>query len=90
MSYLIYFGMALVAGGGLIFVSQTFAHEVSRRLEAMFDFIEYRLALRAQEERRSYRREARPVNVTPLFRANEVQRIAKGSTQPLSIARIAA
>lgn len=89
MNYLIYFGMALVAGGGLIFVSQTFAHEVSRRLEAMFDFIEYRLALSARE-RESYRREARPVNVTPLFRANEVQRIAKGSTQPLSIARIAA
>ncbi len=88
MSYLIYFGIVAAAGGGLMLVSTSFIYEISRGVEAVFDRVEYRLALRARE-RESFRREPQVVNVTP-FRASETQRIAKGSTQPLGVARIAA
>jgi len=90
MSYLIYLGIIVAAGGVLLLVSDTFAHGVSRGVEAMFDRVEYRLALRARE-REMLRREARVMNtsvsVTP-FRVVEGQR--KGSTQQLGVARIAA
>lgn len=95
MSYLIYFGIMIVAGGVLLLVSDTFAHSVSRGVEAVFDRIEYQLALRARE-RQMRRREALVMNTTAArvvvvatpFRMVEGQR--KGSTQPLGVARIAA
>jgi hypothetical protein len=91
MSYLIYFGIVVAAGGVLLLVSDTFAHGVSRGVEAMFDWVEYRLALSARE-RQMRRREARVVNATAVratqFRVVEGQR--KGSTQQLGVARIAA
>jgi hypothetical protein len=90
MSYLIYFGIVVAASGGLLMVSDTFAHGVSRGVEAAFDWVEYRLALSARE-RQVRRREARvistTVSATP-FRVVEGQR--KGSTQQLGVARIAA
>jgi hypothetical protein len=90
MSYLIYFGIVVAAGGALLLVSDAFAHGVSRGVEAAFDWVEYRLALRAREQQMR-RREARVMNttgsVTP-FRVVEGQR--KGSTQQLGVARIAA
>jgi hypothetical protein len=90
MSYLIYFGIVVAAGGALLLVSETFAQGVSRGLEAMFERIEYRLALRARE-RQMLRCEARvletSVMATP-FRVVEGQR--KGSTQQLGVARVAA
>jgi hypothetical protein len=91
MSYLIYFGLIVAAGGVLLLISDAFAHEVSRGVEAMFDRIEYRLALRARE-RQMLRREAQVsnanVSVTPFRVAVEGQR--KGSTQQLGVARVAA
>lgn len=90
MSYLIYFGIVMAACGGLLLASDAFAHGVSRGVEAMFDWVEYRLALRARE-RRMLRSEPQFVtatlSVTP-FRAVEGQR--KGSTQQLGVARVAA
>ncbi|HYP00267.1 MAG TPA: hypothetical protein VER76_08760 [Pyrinomonadaceae bacterium] len=103
MSYLIYFGMVVVAGCILTFVSNSFAYAMSRVVEAGFDFVEYRLALRARE-RQSLRldarmlagREAQVSNVTA-FRTGEATamvaaaaRVAKGSTQQLGVARVAA
>ena len=46
---------AAVAGGGVLLalVSDAFAYELSRAVEAVFDMIEYRLALR--EHRRGVR-----------------------------------
>jgi hypothetical protein len=91
MSYLIYFGIVVAACGVLLLVSEAFAHEVSRGIEAMFDRVEYRLALRARE-RQMFRREAlvtnAAVSVRPFRAALEGQR--KGSTQQLGVARIAA
>ena len=90
MSYLGYLGIVVAAGGALMFVSNTFAYEVSRGVEALFERVEYRLALRARE-RQMRRREVQVLNasvsVTP-FRVVEGQR--KGSTQQLGVARIAA
>jgi hypothetical protein len=90
MSYLIYFGIVVAAGGGLLVASEAFAQGVSRGVEAMFDWVEYRLALRARE-RQMLRRETQLMNatasVTP-FRVVEGQR--KGSTQQLGVARVAA
>jgi len=88
MSYLIYFGIGLAAGGVLMLASDAFVYEISRGVEAVFERVEYRLALRARE-RESFRREPRVVNMTP-FRASATRRPGKGSTQPLGIARIAA
>ena len=91
MSYLIYFGVVVAAGGVLVLVSDGFAHGVSRRVEAVFDWVEYRLALRAREQQMMRRREARVMNTTlgaTPFRVVEGQR--KGSTQQLGVARIAA
>lgn len=92
MSYLIYFGIVVAAGGVLLLASDAFAYEVSRGVEAMFDRVEYRLALRAREQQQMRRRETRVMNaatvhVTP-FRVVEGQR--KGSTQQLGVARVAA
>jgi hypothetical protein len=91
MSYLICFGIIVAAGGVLLLVSDAFAHEVSRGVEAMFDRVEYRLALRARE-RQMRRRDVQIMNATTVrvtpFRVVEGQR--KGSTQPLGVARIAA
>lgn len=103
MSYLIYFGIVVAAGCMLTFVSNGFAYAMSRMVEAGFDFVEYRLALRARE-RQSLRidaqalqgREAQASKVTP-FRTGEAAamvaaaaRRAKGSTQQLGVARVAA
>lgn len=90
MSYLIYFGIVVAASGALLLVSDSFAHGVSRGVEAAFDWVEYRLALSARE-RQMRRRETRVVNATvgaTPFRVVEGQR--KGSTQQLGVARIAA
>lgn len=90
MNYLICFGIMVAAGGVLLLVSEAFAQEVSRGIEALFDRVEYRLALRARE-RQMLRREAQVMNTTArstTFRAVEGQR--KGSTQQLGVARIAA
>ena len=52
MSYIIYIAIALLAGGTLLaLVSDAFAYEVSRVMEAALDRVEYRLALR--ERRRA-------------------------------------
>jgi hypothetical protein len=92
MSYLIYLGIVVAAGGGLLLVSDAFAHSVSRGVEAMFERVEYRLALSAREREQMRRRDvqvisATAVRVTPL-RVVEGQR--KGSTQQLGVARVAA
>jgi hypothetical protein len=93
MSYLIYFGIVVVAGCMLTFVSNGFAYAMSRMLEAGFDFVEYRLALRARE-RRIMRSDAQVLNVVTRFSAGETTaaaaRAVKGSTQQLGVARIAA
>jgi len=89
MSYLIYFGIVVAAGGALMCLSDAFRYEISRGVEAVFERVEHRLALRARE-RELYRRETQTANVTPFVRMSETQRVTKGSTQPLSIARIAA
>ena len=90
MSYLIYLGIVVAAGGVLLLVSDAFAHEVSRGVEALFERVDYRLALRARAQQMR-RRETRVMNttvsVTP-FRVVEGQR--KGSTQQLGVARVAA
>lgn len=45
--------IALAAGSVLLaLVSDAFAHEMSRLVEAAFDWIEYRLALRERSRRR--------------------------------------
>lgn len=96
MSYLIYFGIVVMAGCILTFVSNGFAYAMSRVVEAGFDFVEYRLALRARE-RQSLRREAQVLNAArfPTGEASAMvaaaaARVAKGSTQQLGVARIAA
>lgn len=90
MSYLVYLGIVVAACGVSMFVSNAFAYEVSRGVEALFERVEYRLALRARE-RQMLRRETQVsnagVSATP-FRVVEGQR--KGSTQQLGVARIAA
>jgi hypothetical protein len=91
MSYLIYFGIVVAASGVLLLVSDTFAHGVSRGVEAAFDWVEYRLALSARERQMMRQSEARVMNATvnaKPFRMVEGQR--KGSTQQLGVARIAA
>lgn len=94
MSYLIYFGIVLAACGVLLTVSDAFAHGVSRGVEALFERVEYRLALRAYE-RQVFRREARAMNANvsvasaTAFRA-VVEGQRKGSTQQLGVARVAA
>ena len=92
MSYLICFGIVVAACSVLMFISNAFAYEVSRGVEALFERVEYRLALRARE-RQMMRREplvsnATAVRVTTPLRVVEGQR--KGSTQQLGVARIAA
>jgi hypothetical protein len=92
MNYLICFGIVVVAGCVLTFVSSGFAYAVSRTLEAGFEFAEYRLALRAHE-RRSMRLDARQVaNAPTAFRAGEVVALPvnRRSTQQLGVARVAA
>ncbi len=100
MNYLIYFGIVVGVGYALTLGSNSFAYAVSRGLEAGFDFVEYRLALRARE-RRTMRQDARAaqvagmaaaaagVVVTP-FRTADMQAANKRSTQQLDIARVAA
>ena len=93
MTYLICFGIVVAAGCALTFMSSSFAYAMSRMVEAGFDFVEYRLALRARE-RRSRLEDARMVNmanvVTP-FRVGEVTLpVNKRSTQQLGVARVAA
>ena len=96
MNYLIYFGIVVAAGYALTLMSDSFAYALSRSMEAGFDFVEYRLALRARE-RRTMRsgdapQQAAHVNntvVTP-FRASDLQAANKRSTQQLDIARVAA
>jgi hypothetical protein len=47
MMYLIQFSMLAITGGlVLTLTSDRFAHQVSRAIETMFDFIEYKLASR--------------------------------------------
>lgn len=49
--YIIYGMLALVACVfALALVSDGFAYSVSRLVEAAFDFVEYKMALRAQRE----------------------------------------
>lgn len=49
MLYLIMIPIAITAGSILLaFVSDTFAYEMSRVIEAAFDAMEYRLASRAE------------------------------------------
>jgi hypothetical protein len=58
MSYIIYLTIATVAGGALLaLVSDAFAYEMSRILEAALDSIEYRLARRAKRRGASRHRE---------------------------------
>ncbi|HYG10258.1 MAG TPA: hypothetical protein VD835_09940 [Pyrinomonadaceae bacterium] len=90
MNYLIYFGIVVAAGCTLTFVSNNFAYAVSRVLEAGFETVEYRLALRAHE-RQSMRRDGQQAaNVVKPFRAGDIQTTGKRSTQQLGIARVAA
>jgi hypothetical protein len=90
MSYLICFGIVVTAGCVLTFVSNNFADAVSRRLEATFDFMEYRLALRARA-RREMRCEAQAPHVSTPFRVGEVVLpVNRRSTQQLGVARVAA
>ena len=92
MSNVIYLGIVVaVSASAAVFVSQAFGREVSRAVEAAFDFAEYRLALRARA-RQTLRREEQLMRAsaggTRLRRAVAGQR--KGSTQQLGVARIAA
>ncbi|MCA1568503.1 MAG: hypothetical protein LC803_23215 [Acidobacteria bacterium] len=92
MNYLICFGIVVAAGCVLTFVSNGFAYAMSRMLEAGFEFVEYRLALRAHE-RRSMRRDAQRqvANVVTAFRGGEVALpVNRRSTQQLGVARVAA
>ncbi|MDQ1613775.1 MAG: hypothetical protein QOG00_3706 [Pyrinomonadaceae bacterium] len=92
MNYLIYFGIVVAAGCGLTFVSKSFAYAMSRMVEAGFEHVEYRLALRARE-RRNMRRDAQIANVVTPFRAGgDVMTLPvnKRSTQQLGVARVAA
>ena len=89
MNYLICFGIVVAAGCVLTFVSNGFAYAMSRMMEAGFEAVEYRLALRARE-RREMRRGARAANVATPFRASDIQIVNKRSTQQLGIARVAA
>ena len=90
MSYLICFGIVVVAGGALTFMSSGFAYAMSRMVEAGFDFVEYRLALRARE-RRNLLEDARRLNAVTPFRAGEVVLpVNRRSTQQLGVARVAA
>jgi hypothetical protein len=97
MNYLIYFGIVVAAGYGLTLMSETFAYAVSRSMEAGFDFVEYRLALRARQ-RRTMRSDDAPQQqqaahantVVSPFRASDLQAANKRSTQQLDIARVAA
>ncbi|HKP73190.1 MAG TPA: hypothetical protein VJT82_09660 [Pyrinomonadaceae bacterium] len=91
MSYAIYLIGAVAAGGAaLMLFSNLFAYEVSRGLEAAFDFVEYRLALRAKAHA-NRRREAREMSAVVLpYRTGEARFESKSSTQQLGVARIAA
>ncbi|HEX8457074.1 MAG TPA: hypothetical protein VF656_07245 [Pyrinomonadaceae bacterium] len=94
MSYLIYFGIVVAAGYALSLASDSFAFAVSRTMEAGFDFVEYRLALRARE-RRSMQQDARVAQTTSAsvvmpFRASDLAAANKRSTQQLDVARVAA
>jgi hypothetical protein len=89
MSYLICFGIVVAAGCILTLVSNGFADAMSRMLEAGFDHVEYRLALRAQE-RRTMRQGAQAAKVATPFRVADIQSKGKRSTQQLGIARVAA
>jgi hypothetical protein len=89
MSYLICFGIVVAAGCGLTFMSNGFSYAMSRMLEAGFESVEYRLALRARE-RRDMRRDAQLLKVVTPFRASDIQTTNKRSTQQLDIARVAA
>lgn len=93
MSYLIYLGMMLAAGGVLLLLSDAFAHEVSRGVEAVFERIEYRLALRARERQQMRGHDVQVLNATTAVRATPfrvVEGQRKGSTQQLGVARVAA
>lgn len=99
MNYLIYFGIVVAAGYALTLASDGFAYAVSRTLEAGFDFVEYRLALRARERRdmRSdaqavgrMQREGQGASVVMPFRAADLAAANKRSTQQLDVARVAA
>jgi len=95
MNYLIYFGIVVAAGYALTLMSDSFAYALSRSMEAGFDFVEYRLALRARE-RRTMRSGDAPQQVAHVntvvtqFRASDLQAANKRSTQQLDIARVAA
>ena len=91
MTYLICFGIVAAAGCALTFVSNGFAYAMSRMLEAGFEAVEYRLALRARA-RREMRQDARMANMATPFRVAEVVALPvnKRSTQQLDIARVAA
>lgn len=90
MSYLICFGIVVAAGCVLTFVSDGFAYAMSRIMEAGFESVEYRLALRARQQQESVRGVAAASVVTP-FRVGEVVLpLNKRSTQQLGVARIAA
>ncbi len=90
MSYLICFGIVVAAGCVLTFVSNSFAFAMSRMLEAGFESVEYRLALRARARRES-RRGVQAANVVTPFRVGEVMLPSnKRSTQQLGVARVAA
>ncbi|HEV2880685.1 MAG TPA: hypothetical protein VGX24_05200 [Pyrinomonadaceae bacterium] len=92
MNYLICFGIVVTAGCVLTFVSNGFAYAMSRMLEAGFEFVEYRLALRAHE-RRSMKRDAQLASASATtFRAGEIVALPvnRRSTQQLGVARVAA
>ncbi|HEV2798983.1 MAG TPA: hypothetical protein VGW12_00725 [Pyrinomonadaceae bacterium] len=94
MTYLIYFGIVVAAGYALTLASDSFAYAVSRTMEAGFDYVEYRLALRARE-RRSMQRDAQVsqtinASVVMPFRAADLAAANKRSTQQLDVARVAA
>ncbi|HZH30095.1 MAG TPA: hypothetical protein VEY11_04985 [Pyrinomonadaceae bacterium] len=90
MTYLICFGIVVAAGCVLTFVSSGFAYAMSRMVEAGFERVEYRLALRARE-RREMRRGVQAANVVAPFRGGELALpVNKRSTQQLGVARVAA
>ncbi|HEX9919371.1 MAG TPA: hypothetical protein VGA87_09400 [Pyrinomonadaceae bacterium] len=90
MTYLICFGIVMAAGCVLTFVSSGFAYAMSRMVEAGFDYVEYRLALRARE-RREMRRDVQAASVVAPFRGGELALpVNNRSTQQLGIARVAA
>ena len=90
MSYLICFGIVVAAGCALTFMSNGFAFAMSRMLEAGFESVEYRLALRARARRES-ERGVQAANVVTPFRVGEVVLpLNKRSTQQLGVARVAA